>query len=831
MRKITLLFFAALLCASAAMAVPAKKVKKQLLRADGTPVEVTLCGDEHFSFYKDDAGLPYTLNGVGRLQPTTDQLVAETWESMRESRLRRAGINYSPAKTPRKVGDAHTTIGKVRGLVLLVQFADVPFATENPKEVFNRFFNEKNYSEYGMSHSVTDYFSMQSYGKLEIDFDVVGPFTTKHEMSYYGAKSGDANDVNPAGMVSEAIDAAAAEVDFTPYDWDNDGEVDQVFVIYAGYNQAQGADENTIWPHEWSLAGAGLTKYYNNKTIRTYGCTSELRGDGVHNKGRLDGIGTACHEFSHCLGLPDFYDTQGGNFGMNTWDIMDYGSYNGDDCVPAGYTAYERMFSGWLTPTEITTMTAINDMKPLATTPEAYILYNEANKNEYYLLENRQPVDFDKGLYGHGLLIVHVDYNQGPWRNNTVNVSAERQRMTIIPADNKKTMDVRGLAGDPWPGTTGNTALTDYTTPAAELNTQNSDGTYLMGKSIDNIKENASAMTVSFVACRPPLDMPTPDDGKQVGEEAAFTITWPAVKDAVKYELELTEIGTASDDPKESLVREFTFDSFYSKSVGMSDVSSKLGSYGLSGWTGSKLFTSPNKVRFGTSSTPGSLQSPFWYVPQSTEFTIVMGVDIVKASPVKGSLIIEYANEGDSYSQIETITSDFSIEGKQMLVFNYTVRKEIFRLTIKPTAQMSLDYLAIYDGTWTAEQLELVPTANNGSMAQVAAIKGAGAKKFTTTETSYTFTDLNLKSRYFYRVRAIGEAGNVSGWSDEKMFAFSADGIASVPAASTKGMTKVYDTMGRLIYSAPTATFRISDIPSSGMLILRDDKGTRKVVR
>ena len=146
MRKITLLFFATLLCASAAMAVPAKKVKKQMFRADGTSVEVTLCGDEHFSFYKDDAGLPYTLNGVGRLQPTTDQLVAETWESMRDARLRRANISYSPAKSPRKVGDAHTTVGKVRGLVLLVQFPDVPFVTENPKAVFNRFFNEKNYS-------------------------------------------------------------------------------------------------------------------------------------------------------------------------------------------------------------------------------------------------------------------------------------------------------------------------------------------------------------------------------------------------------------------------------------------------------------------------------------------------------------------------------------------------------------------------------------------------------------------------------------------------------------------------------------------------------------
>lgn len=816
---------------TAAMAVPAKRVKKQLLRADGTSVEVTLCGDEHFSFYRDEAGLPYTLNGIGRLQPATDQMITQVWESMRDERLSKAGVRHGHAKSPRKVGEAHKTVGKFRGLVILMQFPDVSFVTENPKDVFNRFFNEKNFSEYGMSHSVTDYFSLQSYGQLEIDFDVVGPFTTKHEMAYYGAPSGNVNDVNPAGMAAEAVDAAAAEVDFTPYDWDNDGEVDQVFIIYAGYNQAQGADPNTIWPHEWTLDGAGLRKNYNNKIIRTYGCTSELKGDGKRNTGIVDGIGTACHEFSHCLGLPDFYDTQGQNFGMNTWDVMDYGSYNGNDCVPAGYTAYERIFAGWLTPTEISTMTEITDMKPLATHPEAYILYNEANKDEYYLLENRQPVDFDKGLYGHGLLVVHVDYNRGPWTNNTVNVTAERQRMTIIPADGKKSFDSRGLAGDPWPGYTANTALTDYTTPAAELNTPNTDGSYLMGKSIDNITENVSAMTVSFVACRPPLDLPVPDDGQQVGEEAAFTVTWPAVKDAVKYELELTEIGTASTDPKESLQREYTFDECVSKSVGMSDISSKLSEYGLRGFTGSKLYTSPAKLRFGTSTTPGSLQSPFFYVPQSTELTIVMGVDIVKASPVNGKFTVDYANNGDSFDQLQSVTSDFSIEGKQMLVFNYTIRKEIFRFTIQPAAQMSLNYIAIYDGTWSAEQLGLTNGANSGGMASVAGIKKAAAKTFSTTETSYTFTDLNLKSRYYYRVRAIGDAGNASQWSEEKMFVFSADGIAAIKGTPATGMTQVYDMMGRLVYTAPSRSFSVSDIPAKGILLIRDDRTTRKIVK
>ena len=133
---------------------------------------------------------------------------------------------------------------------------------------------------------------------------------------------------------------------------------------------------------------------------------------------------------------------------------MDQGSYNDDSRTPAGYTSYERWFSGWLTPTEIKETKRVTDMKPIATNKEAYVLYNDKNKDEYYLLENRQPVGFDAKLPGHGLLILHVDYNGDAWRDNTVNADANHQRVTIIPADNELTSGRVGLAGDPWPGTT-----------------------------------------------------------------------------------------------------------------------------------------------------------------------------------------------------------------------------------------------------------------------------------------------------------------------------------------------------------------------------------------
>ena len=831
MKKFLSIFTLLLSVSVALHAVPAKPVKKAVKLADGSTVELTLRGDEHFSFYTDDEGNPFVMNGNGIAQPVAKQLVTERWTSLKNERLaytHRAATAINGKRRIAKAGTPSTvTTGKQRGLVILVEFPDVPFVTENPKAVFNRFFNEEGYSEYGNTGSVKDFFLKQSYGQLEIDFDVVGPYTVSQEMAYYGKPNGDANDTHPALMVAEAADAASKEVNFANYDWDGDRTVDQVFVVYAGYNQAQGADANTIWPHEWSLAGEGATRNYNGRTINTYGCSSELMGSGRNGSKVIDGVGTACHEFSHCLGLPDMYDTNGKNFGMSVWDVMDQGSYNDNSHTPAGYTSYERMFARWLTPTEITTETRITDMKPLATTPEAYILYNDKNKNEFYMLENRQAIDFDKGLYGHGLLILHVDYNEESWSKNTLNNSANHQRMTIIPADNRLTMDARGLAGDPWPGVSGNKALTNITTPAATLFNPNTDGSLFLNKPIENISENTTTHTISMTVCRPPLGVPVPDDGKEVAGQAAFTVTWLAVDRAVGYELELTEVGSSATDPSEALLREYHFEECYTKSVGFSDISSKLENYGLNGWSGSKLYTSPNKLRFGTSSANGTLVSPFFMVPQSSETTIVMGADVVKGD-VSGTLHVHTANQGDSYSAIVDIPCDFHFSGNGKYVFHFSTRKELFRLSIEPTAQMYLNYLAFYDGNWSPEQLGI---DNNDALQSVAPRKAPSSQTFTTATNSYTFENLNSTSRYYYRVRSLGEDNAYSEWSDEKLFAF-ADGIASmVLPASADGMTRVYDTFGRLVYSAPSRSFSVSDIPARGILLIRDGQTTRKVVK
>ena len=788
---------ALLLIATMAQAVPAKPgVKKTMQRADGTQLAVTLCGDEHFSYFTDAASQPYMLNTDGLLQAVSADIIGTTWADRKAQRLSAAAVTDRVGQrhaAPSKAGKPSTaTKGRHRGLVILMQFDDVKFVTENPKETFTRFFNEAGYTDYGMTGSVRDYFLKQSYGQLEIDFDVVGPYTTVYEMKYYGAHDGDSNDSRPASIVAEGVDAASKEVNFANYDWDNDGEVDQVFVIYAGYAEAQGADPNTIWPHEWALAGQGISRRYNNRRINTYGCASELRGSGASANPRLDGIGTACHEFSHCLGLPDMYDTSGNNFAMGYWDVMCAGSYNGNSCTPAGYTSYERWFAGWMEPVELTTLTRVSDMKPIATTPEAYILYNEANRNEYYMLENRQPVDFDRALPGHGMLVLHVAYDESAWTGNRVNNTANLQRMTIIPADNMATTST--MAGDPFPGTRGVTMLTTLTTPAATLYYDNTDGTKLMNKDIDNISEDTSAKTISFVACRPPLAAPSLADATGSESGTSYTVAWPAVDGAEGYAIELTEVGAAPTSPAEALQREFTFDGFVSKTAGFTDVSTNMSKYGLTGWSGTKLYTTPSKMRIGTSTTTGSLRTPTWAVPESSEMTIVMGADVVKAgTAVEGTMQIAYGNSGDQATREEL---PFTVTASGRLVFHFTVRKDLFWLEIHPASQMYLNYLAVYDGTWSAEQLGI----SSGSTARSAAPRRATTvTQHTTATNSYTFTNLNTRSRFSYRVRTLGAEGTFSAWSEEKSFVFenqsAVRGITAEPAAPAA----VYDLNGRRI--------------------------------
>jgi M6 family metalloprotease-like protein len=278
-------------------------------------------------------------------------------------------------------------------------------------------------------------------------------------MSYYGSF----DDNNAPEMIIEACDSAHAlyGVDFTQYDNDNDGFVDFVYVIYAGYGEADGAPSTTIWPHQWNLYDyGGITHRIDGKILNRYACGNELS----YFSNIYDGIGTICHEFSHVLGLPDLYSTDQSSTHktMGAWDVMDYGPYNNDGNTPPSYSAYERFYMGWITPRVLNEPENVT-LHPLNESQEALLLCDgnkhnlvgwNPNPATFYLLEVRRLIGWDEYLPGQGMLLTKIQFSYNKWSNNIVNNNANSQGVDLIESDGKSTgsgTSSLGKAGDAFP--------------------------------------------------------------------------------------------------------------------------------------------------------------------------------------------------------------------------------------------------------------------------------------------------------------------------------------------------------------------------------------------
>ncbi|MBO7502136.1 MAG: M6 family metalloprotease domain-containing protein [Paludibacteraceae bacterium] len=343
----------------------------------------------------------------------------------------------TPRRPAVQLDNTFPSKGQVHSLVILVNFSDLKFVTPNPNEAFTKMLNEPGYSANYGTGSARDYFIASSYGQFEPYFDVYGPVNLGNTCAYY--------DANARQMVIDACDSLEHEIDWDKYDANDDGDIDNIFVYYAGHNEAEGGPSTSIWPHRsyvFTESGGSYIKYYYNgksgkkRWLWDYACTSELRGNSGKN---MCGIGTFCHEFSHVLGLDDLYDTKDDNaYTVGEWDIMCTGSYNNSGRTPPSYSAFERFMVGWLTPTQLTeiadyTLPAISDV-PSETDrrPRAYLIASKThnmnalspNPKEYWLIENRQRVGWDEPNYclpGTGLLISHITFDANKWKDNTPN--------------------------------------------------------------------------------------------------------------------------------------------------------------------------------------------------------------------------------------------------------------------------------------------------------------------------------------------------------------------------------------------------------------------------
>ncbi|MBR4828382.1 MAG: M6 family metalloprotease domain-containing protein [Muribaculaceae bacterium] len=493
MKKI-LCFLTALLCCSlVTVAMPAKPGWRTVTQSDGTSLTIHAVGNAFNNailtqdglmvergtdgsfYYKssvtgltamlahDEANRTANENAFINAQRFSLSMSSKPMREMRSTpRLGVGGSNDEsgvPANGSRKIP------------IILVEFKDKKF-NNTRQDIIDAMLTG--------NESVGQYFRDQSNGVYQPDFDVYGIYTLSKNREYYGGNS-NGSDKGLGYLVTEACQLAAADgVSFKPYDTNNDDYCDVVIVIYAGVGEAQAYYEHpeAVWPCNWNLSsaayyGMGGTGAFRPNSggplVDMFAVFNELHGSN-DNTTTIDGIGTFTHELGHCLGLPDFYDTgNGGHYGLGDWDIMCLGCYNNDGFTPPGYSAYEKVFMGWInyiTPVPGTYYTLPVFNQKQAATDKAVCIRSDLNQNEFFILEYRKKQGWDRYAPGEGIMITHVTYNQDRWWGNTPN-NQDIQLMTLMNADDSWSYYDEGT--DLWPQN-GKTEFTDNSTPAAKLN-------------------------------------------------------------------------------------------------------------------------------------------------------------------------------------------------------------------------------------------------------------------------------------------------------------------------------------------------------------------------
>ena len=411
-------------------------------------------------------------------------------------------------RSARRTSEVNPYIGDRRQLVILVAFADRSFKDDETTtmELWDKIFNTENLTEAPYKGSVHDYFFAQSYSQLNLTFDLQYVQLSENCEKYrsWDMRYDDPadNDDNSQYLVQDIMEVLKTrDIDWSLYDWDGDGYVNQLLIVYAGEGMNDGGGKNSIWPHQWWLSEHlkdhqpdvycdPVKVNYGDKDylVDSYCAIEEIGGSYAS-------FGTICHEYSHCFGFPDFYNSATRYVGA--WDLMDDGNYNGGGYCPPGYSAHERMLMGWLDITELSEPTVINDLGSLEEQSQAYLIRNDGYANEYYIVENRQQTGWDQYLPGSGIVIFHIDYDEDVWENGLPNKPSHK-RYTIIPANNITSYSRKDAVEWTYPYGE-NDSLTNLSKPAASLLHENIDGTKFMNKPIWNMEVTGGVASFTFI--------------------------------------------------------------------------------------------------------------------------------------------------------------------------------------------------------------------------------------------------------------------------------------------------------------------------------------------
>ena len=481
---------------------PAYRGTAQVTQPDGSVVTIRLVGDEYLHYNvtadgyslvrRDDGAYVYArLNVEGQLEPTS-MLAHDAGERTASERgyLQTMGrlvpqptVQAEQMRRQNRVQRARTLsqrraslydYSKFRGLVVLVEYNDCPFRYDDYADIMEEMINGDNYTgnsrtnltSYGIqcTGSVRDYYRDNSNGMFVPTFDVVGPVKVNRSQYYANATR------NGVQLMVDACTAADSEVNFKDYDVDGDGVVDMIYFIFSGIGSyIEGNDSRLLWPHQFDISYARQVRK-DGVLLGRYACSTELYGSSTSSM--LDGIGTICHEFSHVLGLPDFYDSgnqySGECVDPDAWSVMASGCDLNYGRTPCSFSLFERHALGFAQPTLIEEPGSFS-LENLQTSNAGYRLNTPVRRESFYI-ENRQQTKWDSALPGHGMLIFRVDSTStSPWVENTVNDNPDHPYYELLRAGGVKADDYRvsaATASDPFPGTRSVRTINNETTPS-----------------------------------------------------------------------------------------------------------------------------------------------------------------------------------------------------------------------------------------------------------------------------------------------------------------------------------------------------------------------------
>ena len=586
MKKIIIFSLLVVCFVQTTFAIPAYPKPLKVKQADGSWLTIQMRGDEHGHYVLTSDGIPLVFNARqknyeyadwkdGKVQASGIKAVEASertakvkafvesqdksaiLESFKRARLQqlqqtlssRRNASLKAGSNPQKEKlNNFPTIGEVHSLVILVQFADTKFSTvgSDAYQFFNNMLNEPGFTySNGANGSARDFYLNSSNGRFQPQFDVIGPVTLPEKYSYYGANQGSSVD-NPVRLeefVREACKLADPSVDFSQYDHNQDGYIDNIYFFYAGKGEADSGDGNAIWPHSAyysdiaSQAGTAQTSLkLDGVEVGNYTCSNEINGTIITPQPA--GIGTFVHEFGHVLGLADHYDV---NYGITTFapgyfDTMAQASYNNNGNTPAAFSAYERACLGWIDLTVLKNgVDTLNVLPDLNDSNKAYVVpVGGTNDQEYFIMENRQQKGWDAFIPGHGMLLWHIDYDAKAWEKNELNITADHQRVDIVEADKKLTDNTR--AGDPFPGTSNVT----------QCNLTSWAGGKVM--SLDDIEEKDGVINLMLGGLN--LKLNTPDVKVTEVQDSSIVVGWTDVPVAKRYVLNISSVVNGK---KESL--------------------------------------------------------------------------------------------------------------------------------------------------------------------------------------------------------------------------------------------------------------------------------------